>query len=54
MNYRKILNVFILLGLFSGFLFCGQKEDDIALVKKLHYPKEENETKDVHIKWKEL
>ena len=51
MNYRKILKAFILLNLFSGFLFCGQKEDDIALAKKLHFPKEENASMSMYIKW---
>ena len=51
MYYNKVLRTFILLGIFSGFLFCGQKEDDITLAKKLHFPKEENATKDVYIRW---
>ena len=52
MNYKKILNIFILLGLFSGFLFCEHtKEDDIALAKKLHFPKEENPSMSMYIRW---
>ena len=51
MNYKKILNVFILLGLFSGFLFCGQKEDDATLARKLHYSNDESSPLSMYILW---
>jgi len=52
MNCKKVFNSFILLSLFSGFLFCEHtKEDDVTLAKKLHFPKEENASKSMYIRW---
>ena len=51
-NYKKILKAFILLSLLSALLFCEHtKEDDIALAKKLHFPKEENASMSMYIRW---
>ena len=52
MNYKKLFTAFILLSLLSSLLFCEHtKEDDIALAKKLHFPKEENASMSMYIIW---